>query len=216
MAQRGVLKAARSSCPVPEAGEAIVRVTRMVGNRVVEAELPPPPPGASAPDAPQAGPLLCAIPSRFHKTIWAGVGSFLIIKFDGVVRPKEQFEVLHILLPEHVKRLRRDPDVWPPGFAFARSNASGSASGIGGSRARNDDTAAEDDDDSEDGLDEHGRQEHKDGGHLDDTEATTASTAAAADSDDDADLFRNTNQRTRRGDADDSSSSSSDDEEEDE
>jgi hypothetical protein len=91
--------------PEPTAHQSIVRVVGTRGTNQVEVEFP------------NEERVLVMMPTRFQKLVWTKKNDFLIITTDRSDQNRGKFKgiIEHILLPAHIKHLRKI-DKWPKEF----------------------------------------------------------------------------------------------------
>ena len=98
---------AEHGLPEPEGEQFIVRLVRSRGGNVMECE-------SSA-----GGNILCLLPAKFSRVVWAQRGDFLIVEpltSENSQGPgKISANIVHILFPEQVDHLRKI-ESWPEYF----------------------------------------------------------------------------------------------------
>jgi len=106
--RKHVKAVALEAYPTPEDGQAIVRVFALRGGNILEVEYP------------STERILCLLPARFHKIIWVKRGNYVIVepftelipKGGKDIQAKVKGRVVHVLLHDHVKNLRKT-NLWP-------------------------------------------------------------------------------------------------------
>mmetsp|Transcript_32419 Transcript_32419/g.65069 ORF Transcript_32419/g.65069 Transcript_32419/m.65069 type:complete len:186 (+) Transcript_32419:25-582(+) len=91
--------------PEPEGEQFIVRLVKSRGGNTMECEKA------------DTSTLLCFLPAKFSKVVWAQRGDFLIVEpsAEEGATGKVHHTIVHILFPEQVQHLRKLP-CWPAGF----------------------------------------------------------------------------------------------------
>ncbi|EKX51291.1 hypothetical protein GUITHDRAFT_85170 [Guillardia theta CCMP2712] len=120
--------------PEPKDNEFIVRLVRSRGGNTMECECE------------DGQTILCWLPAKFSKVVWAQRGDFLIVAPNAKEESsKVAATISHILFPEQVQHLRK-LSCWPAGFDSTESRQEGSAASSRPSQA----VRGDDEEDGED------------------------------------------------------------------
>ncbi|KAJ1475000.1 hypothetical protein T484DRAFT_1659183, partial [Baffinella frigidus] len=107
-----VRETATQGWPEPKGEEFVVQLVRSRGGNTMECKLPD---GAE---------VLCWLPSKLNKVVWAQRGDYLIVdpSSEAEAGGKVTCTIVHILFPEQVGHLRKIGK-WPEGFQPSETQA---------------------------------------------------------------------------------------------
>lgn len=129
---RRLLREEREAVPDLSGGEEVATIVRVLGNGMVEVR--PFGKEEAAEDEKEAKACVALLPAKFRGVLFVRSGSFVVVRLQepldsGLVRS----EVTRVLLPEHIKHLRKTGQ-WPAGADAG--DVAGSATAGAGAEAR--------------------------------------------------------------------------------